>query len=77
MSYATGLRTGRVENAALHAIASSNPQMSADYQKLVSRLTEINILEPYVDSEGNDGQRLTELGRLFEDETLALFFSPR
>ena len=36
----------------------------------------IGILNPYADSEGKDGLRLSELGRLFEDETLALFFSP-
>lgn len=39
-------------------------------------LSDIGILEPYGNGVGEDGLRLTELGRLFEDETLALFFSP-
>lgn len=76
MSYATGLRNGRVENSALRAIAVSKPQLSAHYRELVGRLIAIGILTPYEDSEGEDGLRLTELGRLFEDEALALFFSP-
>lgn len=76
MSYATGLRNGRSENAALRAIATRKPQLSAHYRALVSMLSDIGILEPYANGEGEDGLRLTELGRLFEDETLALFFSP-
>jgi oxygen-independent coproporphyrinogen-3 oxidase len=75
-SYATGLRTGRVENAVLRAIGASKPQLSAHYRALAGTLSELGILEPYATGELADGLRLTELGRLFEDETLALFFSP-
>jgi coproporphyrinogen III oxidase-like Fe-S oxidoreductase len=74
MSYATGLRTGRVEDAVLRTIAVDKPQLAAHYQELVGRLTGLGVLEPY--GEGRDGLRLTQLGRLFEDETLTLFFSP-
>ncbi|MXN76758.1 radical SAM protein [Burkholderia sp. 4701] len=76
MSYATGLRNGRVEDAALQAIAVGQPRLSAHYRELAGRLVGLGVLEPYADSEGNAGLRLTRLGRLFEDETLALFFSP-
>lgn len=76
MSYATGLRNGRVENAALRTITASKPHLSAHYRGLVGKLMSIGILNPYADNEGKRGLRLTELGRLFEDETLALFFSP-
>jgi oxygen-independent coproporphyrinogen III oxidase len=75
-SYATGLRNGRVENAALRAIGARKPQLAKHYRALGGMLSDIGILEPYANGEGDDGLRLTELGRLFEDETLALFFSP-
>ena len=75
-SYATGLRNGRMENAALRAIGARKPHLSAHYRALVGMLSDIGILEPYANGEGEDGLRLTELGRLFEDETLTLFFSP-
>ncbi|MBN3815932.1 radical SAM protein [Paraburkholderia sp. Se-20369] len=76
MSYATGLRNGRVEDAVLQAIDVGKPQLSAHYRELAGRLVGLGILEPYADGEGREGLRLTRLGRLFEDETLALFFSP-
>ncbi|WP_042300298.1 coproporphyrinogen-III oxidase family protein [Paraburkholderia kururiensis] len=76
MSYATGLRNGRVENAVLRAIATSMPQLSARYRDEADRLSALGILEPDAGPDGARGLRLTELGRLFEDETLALFFSP-
>ncbi len=76
MSYATGLRNGRPETSVLRAIEASKPQLSAHYRELVGTLIDVSILEPYANSDGDDGLRLTELGRLFEDETLALFFSP-
>ncbi|MDQ3914270.1 MAG: radical SAM protein [Actinomycetota bacterium] len=75
-SYATGLRNGRIENAALRAIGERKLQLSAHYGALAGRLSDIGILEPYANGKGEDGVRLTKLGRLFEDETLALFFSP-
>jgi coproporphyrinogen III oxidase-like Fe-S oxidoreductase len=76
MSYATGLRNGRTETAALRAVAARKPQLSAHYRALVGMLRGSGILEPHANGDGEDGLRLTELGRLFEDETLALFFSP-
>lgn len=76
MSYATGLRGGRVEDAALRAIATHSPRLSTQYRSQADQLVACGVLEPYMDGEGHDGLRLTELGRLFEDETLALFFSP-
>ncbi|WP_250532346.1 radical SAM protein [Caballeronia sp. ATUFL_F1_KS39] len=76
MSYATGLRNGRVEDAALRAIAASMPHQSALYREQADRLSALGILEPDGGRNGASGLRLTELGRLFEDETLALFFSP-
>jgi len=76
MSYATGLRNGRSEDALLRRIAAGTPRLSAHYQELAGRLAGLGVIEPYADSEGATGLRLTPLGRLFEDETLALFFSP-
>jgi coproporphyrinogen III oxidase-like Fe-S oxidoreductase len=75
-SYATGLRTGRVADAALCAIAARRPRLSTLYRTQTDRLAALGVLDPYADDEGRGGLRLSELGRLFEDETLALFFSP-
>jgi coproporphyrinogen III oxidase-like Fe-S oxidoreductase len=75
-SYATGLRNGRVENPALRAIGARKSQLSTYYEALADMLTELAVLEPWTDDNDENGLRLTELGRLFEDETLALFFSP-
>jgi coproporphyrinogen III oxidase-like Fe-S oxidoreductase len=76
MSYATGLRGGRVESARLQAIAANKLRLSSHFQALAGMLTDIGILETSANSDGVGTLRLTELGRLFEDETLALFFSP-
>lgn len=76
MSYSTGLRNGRVENATLRSIGAKEPKLSAHYRALAGKLSDIGVLETFADGEGEDALRLTELGRLFEDETLALFFSP-
>ena len=76
MSYATGLRSGRIEDGRLRALGASQPQLSEHYQELVGRLAGLGILKPYANDAGEEGLRLTNLGRLFEDETLALFFSP-
>lgn len=75
-SYATGLRNGRIETDALRAISAKKPQLAAHYRELVGILSDAGILAPYSHGDGPEGLRLTELGRLFEDETLALFFSP-
>lgn len=76
MSYVTGLRRGRVEDSALGAIAARCTRLSAQYQAQAERLAALGILEAYADGTGFKGLRLTNLGRLFEDETLSLFFSP-
>jgi len=76
MSYATGLRGGRSEDAELRALGRRRPRLAQHYRDLVGRLVDLSILAPYADAAGEAGLRLTELGRLLEDETLALFFSP-
>jgi coproporphyrinogen III oxidase-like Fe-S oxidoreductase len=75
-SYATGLRDGRIENDELCSIRSRRTELSAHYQGLENKLRDIGILEPYTDVSGKSGLRISELGKLFEDEVLALFFSP-
>lgn len=75
-SYATGLRNGRIEDDILHSIARKKPELSLHYERLVKDLRALGILEAYTDNNGQRGLRLSQLGRLFEDETLALFFSP-
>ena len=52
------------------------PELTLHYENLVSTLREIGILESYAEDDGQTGLQLSRLGRLFEDETLALFFSP-
>jgi oxygen-independent coproporphyrinogen-3 oxidase len=76
MSYATGLRGGRIETGLLRAIGDARPQMSAHYRALAARLAALGVLDAYAADDGAAGLRLSSLGRLFEDETLALFFSP-
>jgi oxygen-independent coproporphyrinogen-3 oxidase len=75
-SYATGLRNGRIEDEDLRSIRIESPQLSRHYDSLVNKLSDAGALEAYLDDDGKAGLRLSELGKLFEDETLALFFSP-
>lgn len=75
-SYATGLRTGRVEDKNLSSIRKRKPELSLHYETLEKRLRDIGILESYMHKNGKTGLRMSELGKLFEDEVLALFFSP-
>lgn len=75
-SYATGLRNGRIEDKDLRSIRGKKSDLSLHYDKLVKKLSNIGILEPYLDDNGETGLRISTLGKLFEDETLALFFSP-
>lgn len=75
-SYATGLRNGRIEDDQLRSMRTGSPQLSQHYDSLVHKLSVLGTLESYFDDDGRAGLRLSELGRLFEDETLALFFSP-
>lgn len=76
MSYATGLRIGRVEDQHLRSIRTAMPELSAHYEKLERAFFDLQVLEPYIDENRSPGIRLSILGRLFEDESLALFFSP-
>lgn len=75
-SYATGLRNGRFEDADLRSIRRRKPALAAHYDALVDALAAVEVLAPCQDPARGPGLRLTELGKLFEDETLALFFSP-
>lgn len=75
-SFATGLRSGRIESDDLRAIRSRHPGLSSHYDDIEIRLRDVGILESYAAGCGQTGTRMSELGRLFEDETLSLFFSP-
>jgi len=75
-SYATGLRNGRIEDAPLRAARIASPRLSQHYDALVEKVRAAGALEAFRDDAGQAGLRLSELGRLFEDEVLALFFSP-
>lgn len=75
-SYATGLRHGRIEDAELAAIRHREPILTAEYDRRAWSLVEVGILDSRRDDRDRPVLRLTDLGRLFEDETLALFFSP-
>lgn len=75
-SYATGLRNGRIESDDLRSIRRRKPDLSMHYQKLETRLRDIGILEQYLADNDKTALRISELGKLFEDEVLALFFSP-
>jgi oxygen-independent coproporphyrinogen III oxidase len=75
-SYATGLRNGRMEDDDLRAIRCRKHELSQHYQGLENKLRNIGVLEPYIHDNGKRGMRISELGKLFEDEVLALFFSP-
>lgn len=75
-SFATGLRNGRIEDEGLRSIRRTKPELSLHYERLVEKLRGIGIVEPYTDDNGETGLRISELGKLFEDEVLALFFSP-
>jgi len=75
-SYATELRTGRIEGEEMRSIRMESPELSRHYDSLVDELSAVGALEAYLDNDGEAGLRLSKLGKLFEDETLALFFSP-
>ncbi|MEG3164347.1 radical SAM protein [Sphingomonas sp. PB2P19] len=75
-SYATGLRHGRIEDDALAGIRTREPALTQTYHRLTRSLVEVGVLAAQDDDLGQTVLRLTDLGRLFEDETLALFFSP-
>ena len=75
-SYVTGLRNGRIEILELADIRRREPVLSAHYDRLVRSLRDLDVLDQIGNQQGETRLRLTGLGRLFEDETLALFFSP-
>ncbi|KND50137.1 MAG: oxygen-independent coproporphyrinogen III oxidase [Parcubacteria bacterium C7867-008] len=72
-SYVVGLRTGRLPFQA-HVYASE--VAVSYYDRLIHELSKVKVLE-LVNSDSGTMIRLSELGRLFEDEILALFYSPR
>lgn len=74
-SYATGLRNGRVEDDALRRLRLECGDLARRYDGLANQLIGLGVLETYSAGDKAAGLRLTELGRLFEDETLSLFFS--
>ena len=75
-SYATGLRNGRVEDPELQRARQESPSLSHHYDDLVEQMVDMGVLESSFSEGGHPALGLTELGRLFEDETLVLFFSP-
>lgn len=74
-SYVVGLRTGRMEPELLEF---EKPPIAGDvahYKVLEERFLDLGLLER--SQVGNEQVlRLTRLGQLFEDEVLALFYSP-
>ena len=76
VSYATGLRNGRIENEDLRSIRRNKPELSLQYVRLEKKLRDLGVLEYYLDENGETGLRISKLGKLFEDEVLAHFFSP-
>lgn len=75
-SYATGLRSGRVETDDIRDIAARRPTLTAHYDAIVRSLERVHVLEGFRSPQGQSALRFSQLGRLFEDETLSLFFSP-
>jgi oxygen-independent coproporphyrinogen-3 oxidase len=75
-SYATGLRHGRFEDEALRLLGRREPELAAHYGQLVRNLQDVGVLELRVPEDGTERLHLSELGKLYEDEALALFYSP-
>ena len=75
-SYATGLRNGRVEDDALRRLRFECADLARQYDALAGQLAGLGVLEATSTDAGEAALHLTDLGRLFEDETLSLFFSP-
>ncbi|MDP3992700.1 MAG: radical SAM protein [bacterium] len=75
-SYAVGLRTGRIEDETIRQVRKLNPELSAHYQDLETRLLDVGVLETIDAEEGAKVLRVSKLGQLFEDEVLSLFYSP-
>lgn len=65
-SYVVGLRTGRVGRS----------ESTRYYRDLEIRMVALGVLERFTAEDGAMGLRMTPLGRLFEDEVLASFYSP-
>lgn len=74
-SYALGLRNVRMETELLHELETKEPALALKYQHLCAQLMELELLER-VSFNTLSGLRLTQRGRLFEDEILSLFWSP-
>ena len=74
-SYVVGLRTARIKNANVEYVRECSPELNRHYHELEDKLICLGVLEHVTHGDGSD-LRLTTLGRLFEDEVLALFYSP-
>ncbi|MDB5195097.1 MAG: hypothetical protein JWO84_281 [Parcubacteria group bacterium] len=70
-SYVVGLRSIRTEDRYVKGVIERLPGLYREYRVLAARLTDLGLIEPV-----QEGERLSELGRLFEDEILSLFYSP-
>jgi oxygen-independent coproporphyrinogen III oxidase len=67
-SYVVGLRTERIEGL-------TSEKEENHYQQLEHRLRALGLTEEFSIANAK-GVRLTQLGQLFEDEVLSLFYSP-
>lgn len=70
-SYVVGLRTVWQETAAIRALRNTQPTLADHYDQLIQELTGIGVL-----AWNGPALSMTQLGRLFEDEILSLFYSP-
>jgi len=72
-SYVIGMRKGR---PAAQAYKHADPTIASYYEKLEMKYLELGLLEQCRLGD-EPGIRLTTLGRLFEDEVLSMFYSPK
>lgn len=75
-SYVIGLRNLYYETPEIHFILKKNPTLWTHYSLLVEKLLHLHILEECQNEFHEKSLRLSRGGRLFEDEILALFYSP-
>lgn len=71
-TYVVGLRSTRVVTDVTRALEMSEPELAQHFAGLVGQLSALGLLA----SEHSGEFAFTSRGRLFEDEILALFFSP-
>lgn len=70
-SYVVGLRSVRRECEETVRLRTALPRLSEEYAARIERLAALGLVE-----QSNGTERLTDLGCLFEDEILSLFYSP-